>query len=50
MPRWLWVLIIILFILVFILPNPAAAGAFFGNLIDGIAVFFRSFGESIDAV
>jgi hypothetical protein len=49
-PRWLWVLIIILFILVFNLPNPEDAGAFFGNVIDGIAVFFRSFGESIDAV
>jgi hypothetical protein len=50
MPRWLWVLIIILIFLVFILPDPEDAGAFFGNVIDGIAVFFRSFGEAIDAL
>jgi hypothetical protein len=50
MPRWLWVLFILLLIFVFILPNPEAAGEFFGDLINSIAVFFRSFADSLSAL
>jgi hypothetical protein len=47
MPRWLWVLIILLLIFVFILPSPEAAGDFFGDLINSIGIFFRSFADSL---
>ena len=47
MPRWLATLLIIAFILVFILPNPVQAGAFVGDVIDSVVVFFRSLGASV---
>jgi hypothetical protein len=50
MPRWLVALIIIGIIIVFILPNPAATGAYLGNAIDSIVIFFRSIGQSVNAV
>lgn len=50
MPRWLVALIIILIIIVFILPNPAGVGAYIGNAIDSLVVFFRSLGSSVDSV
>ena len=50
MPRWVVALIVILVILVFILPNPAATGTWIGNAIDSMVVFFRSIGTSVNAV
>ena len=50
MPRWLVALIIILIIIVFILPNPAAVGSYIGNAIDSIVIFFRSIGTSVNTV
>ena len=50
MPRWLVAFIIILIIFVFILPNPAAVGAYIGNAIDSIVIFFRSIGTSVNTV
>ena len=47
MPRWVVALIIILVIIVFILPNPAGTGAYLGNAIDSLVVFFRSIGDSV---
>jgi hypothetical protein len=46
MPRWVWGLIIILVILVWIVPNPAGAGASVGNAIDSMITFFRSLGQA----
>ena len=43
-------MIVILIILVFILPNPAATGTWIGNAIDSMVVFFRSIGTSVNAV
>jgi hypothetical protein len=48
MPRWVVALIIILIIVVFILPNPAGTGAFLGNAVDSIVVFFRSIGSNVN--
>ena len=50
MPRWVVALIIILIIVVFILPNPAGTGSFIGNAVDSMVVFFRSIGNSVNAV
>jgi len=47
MPRWLSTLLIIIFILVFIIPNPVETGAWVGNFIESIVVFFRSIGASV---
>lgn len=43
-------MIIILVIIVFILPNPAGTGTYLGNAIDSLVVFFRSIGQSVNAV
>lgn len=43
-------MIIILVIIVFILPNPAGTGSYLGNAIDSLVVFFRSIGQSVNAV
>jgi hypothetical protein len=50
MPRWVVALIIILIIVVFILPNPTGTGSFLGNAVNAIVVFFRSIGNSVNAV
>jgi hypothetical protein len=42
MPGCLWTLIIIFAIVVFIVPDPAGAGAALGNAIDSIIIFFQS--------
>ena len=47
MPRWLWTLLILILIFVFIIPSPAQAGAFIGNAIDSMIVFFRSMAASV---
>jgi hypothetical protein len=47
MPKWLSTLLIIIFILVFIVPNPVQTGAAVGNFIDSLIVFFRSIGASV---
>jgi hypothetical protein len=47
MPRWLSTLLIIIFILIFIIPNPVETGAWVGNFIDSMVVFFRSIGASV---
>ena len=47
MPRWLWTLLILIFIFAFIIPNPAQTGAWIGNFIDSIIIFFRSIGASV---
>jgi hypothetical protein len=46
MPRWLSVLIILILIAAFVVPDPAAAGAAVGNAIDALIVFFRSLGTA----
>ena len=46
MPRWLGVLIFLILLFVFVLPDPAAAGAWIGNAIDAFVVFFRSLGTA----
>jgi len=48
MPRWLWTLLILILIFVFIIPNPAQTGAFIGNAINSMVVFFRSIAASVD--
>jgi hypothetical protein len=50
MPRWVVALIVILIIIVFILPNPDGTGTYIGNAIDALVVFFRSIGQSVNAV
>jgi len=47
MPRWLSVLIVLILLVAFVLPDPAAAGAAVGNAIDAIIVFFRSLGTAV---
>ena len=47
MPRWLGVLIILILIAAFVIPDPAAAGAAIGNAIDALIVFFRSIGTAV---
>jgi hypothetical protein len=47
MPRWLWVLIVLVVLSAFVLPDPAAAGATVGNAIDAIITFFRSIAVTI---
>jgi hypothetical protein len=50
MPRWLVALIVILIIVIFVLPNPSGTGAFLGNAVDSIVVFFRAIGNSVNSV
>lgn len=50
MPRWLVALIVILIIVIFVLPNPTGTGAFLGNAVDSIVVFFRAIGNSVNSV
>lgn len=47
MPKWLSTLLIIILILVFIIPNPVETGAWVGNFIESIIVFFQSIGASV---
>lgn len=42
MPRWLAVFIFLVLFFAFVVPDPAAAGAWIGNAIDSLVVFFRS--------
>ncbi|GAA4684754.1 hypothetical protein GCM10023215_19580 [Pseudonocardia yuanmonensis] len=46
MPRWVWGVIIVLVILIWVVPNPAAAGAAVGNAFQALVVFFRSLGSA----
>jgi hypothetical protein len=39
-------LIIILVIVIWIVPDPAGAGAAVGNAIDSMIIFFRSLGQA----
>jgi hypothetical protein len=47
MPRWLGVLIILVLLFAFVIPAPAAAGAWIGNAIDATIIFFRSLGTAV---
>ena len=47
MPRWLSTLLLLILLFVFIIPNPAQTGAFIGNAIDSMIVFFRSMAASV---
>jgi hypothetical protein len=47
MPRWLWVLIVLVLLSAFVLPDPAAAGATVGNAIDALITFFRSIAAAL---
>jgi hypothetical protein len=47
MPRWLWTFIIIVVIVAFIVPNPAAAGATVGNALESILIFFQSIAAAV---
>ena len=49
MPRWVWAVIIILIIVVFVLPNPAVAGANVGGTVNSLIAFFRSLGTTLTA-
>jgi hypothetical protein len=47
MPRWLSTLLLLILIFGFIIPNPTQTGAFIGNAIDSMIVFFRSMAASV---
>jgi LPXTG-site transpeptidase (sortase) family protein len=47
MPRWLTGLLVLLLLLLFVLPNPTAAGNWVGNAIDSTVLFFRSAGNEV---
>jgi hypothetical protein len=47
MPRGLSVLLILIFLFAFVVPDPAAAGAWVGNAIDALIVFFRSISTAV---
>jgi len=47
MPRWLSVLIVLILLFAFVIPDPAAAGAWVGDAIDAIIIFFRSIGAAV---
>src|SRR4051794_9486628 len=44
MPRWLSILILLVLIAAFVVPDPAAAGAAVGSAIEALITFFRSVG------
>jgi LPXTG-site transpeptidase (sortase) family protein len=46
MPRWLTAFVVLLLILIYILPNPVAAGQATGNAIDSMVLFFRTAGNA----
>jgi hypothetical protein len=46
MPKWAWGLIIVLILLIWVVPNPAAAGAAVGNAFQALIIFFRSIGSA----
>jgi hypothetical protein len=46
MPRWVWGLIIILILLIWVIPNPASAGAQVGNAFEAMVIFFQSLGDA----
>ncbi|MEU7811321.1 hypothetical protein [Pseudonocardia sp. NPDC049154] len=50
MPRWAWGLIIVLVLLIWVIPNPAAAGAAVGNAFQAMIIFFRSIGTAASAL
>src|SRR4051794_18893117 len=41
-PRWLWSFVIVVVIVAFILPDPAAAGATAGNAMESITISFKA--------
>jgi hypothetical protein len=47
MPRWLAVLIFLILLFAFVIPDPAAAGAWIGNAIDSLIIFFRSISAAV---
>lgn len=47
MPRWLWALIILVLFFGFVLPDPAAAGAKVGEMINAVIIFFKSLGTAV---
>ena len=47
MPRWLGVFILLVVLFAFVLPDPAAAGAWIGNAINSMIIFFRSIGAAV---
>jgi hypothetical protein len=49
MPRWAWGLIIVLILLIWVIPNPATAGAAVGNAFQALVLFFRSIGSAAAA-
>lgn len=50
MPRWAWGLIVVLVLLIWVIPNPAAAGAAVGNAFQAMIIFFRSIGTAATAL
>ena len=44
MPRWMSILILLILIAAFVVPDPAAAGAAVGSAIKALITFFRSLG------
>jgi hypothetical protein len=49
MPSWLSWLLLIIFVLVFIIPDPVKAGVFVGDLINSTVEFFRGIGAAVGA-
>ena len=44
MPRWLSILILLVLIAAFVVPDPAAAGAAVASAIEALITFFQSIG------
>ena len=47
MPRWLRIVIVLFVLFVFILPQPARAGAAVGNAIESLILFFQSMATAV---
>jgi hypothetical protein len=48
MPRWLWAFTIVVVIVAFILPDPAAAGATAGNAMESMIIFFQGVAAALE--
>jgi sortase (surface protein transpeptidase) len=47
MPRWLAILLLLLLLFGFVLPNPVQAGNAVGNAFNSMVIFFRSFAQEV---
>jgi len=42
MPKWVWVLIILIVVLLFVVPDPAGSGTVLGNAVTALVTFIRN--------